>query len=559
MAVTVEEAAKIVGSGLEQLWTSPTTRTRRISCITYATGIDDLTDRRAAELIIVDAGLETDALARALLEFDAGPPAAMLLLPGSALAGDKERIHELALAGPTSVGVLGPQSKPHAVANALARSLATTRDEPTATELRTAETLQSLAETLGRLIGNSVTIETPGHELLASSPTGSDVDQDRIETILHRRAAAKIMDHPDFKRFLAQMRGSDWPVHFPARPEFAFSGRVAMRVVAEGEMLGVIWATDTARPLGEGDYAIMRQAADVAGGIFLREQLGARREAMLRAELLDEVINGRIRDPENIRTIGLSVGWNVDRPQQALIVAIDDFEGFRLHNSRSGAARFRRVHDRLLAVIKLDALGVDSEAVIGMRSSSVVVLLNVGDHADIDAKTTVLRVAESIVKRTTAFLPELSVTVGVGREFPSLEGLAESFRQAKLAAELGQSLWGGNRAVHYDDLGIHRVLSSLSEHEGMITPALQRIVDYDRDHATEYLSTMRAYLRHMGRLRPASEELNIHRNTLEYRLARITEVTGITLDDPDSRLALELGIRVLELHRRHDARQNSES
>ena len=75
----------------------------------------------------------------------------------------------------------------------------------------------------------------------------------------------------------------------------------------------------------------------------------------------------------------------------------------------------------------------------------------------------------------------------------------------------------------------------------MITPALQRIIEYDEEHGTEYVRTLWAYLRNMGRLRPAAQELNVHRNTLEYRVTRIAEVAGVALDDPDSRLALGAG------------------
>jgi DNA-binding PucR family transcriptional regulator len=51
----------------------------------------------------------------------------------------------------------------------------------------------------------------------------------------------------------------------------------------------------------------------------------------------------------------------------------------------------------------------------------------------------------------------------------------------------------------------------------------------------------------MGRLRPAAQQLGIHRNTLEYRIARIAELAGVDLEDPDSRLALDLGVRLLDL------------
>ncbi len=81
-----------------------------------------------------------------------------------------------------------------------------------------------------------------------------------------------------------------------------------------------------------------------------------------------------------------------------------------------------------------------------------------------------------------------------------------------------------------------------------MTPALQRIAAHDTEHGTEYVRTLATYLRHMGRLRPAAAELGIHRNTLEYRIGRIAELAGTDLENADTRLALELGIRLLELN-----------
>ena len=64
----------------------------------------------------------------------------------------------------------------------------------------------------------------------------------------------------------------------------------------------------------------------------------------------------------------------------------------------------------------------------------------------------------------------------------------------------------------------------------------------------EYVLTLAAYLRHMGRLRLAAAELGIHRNTLEYRVGRIAQLAETDLDNADNRLALELGVRLLELN-----------
>jgi sugar diacid utilization regulator len=546
MAFRVSDLQTILGSRLAHLWCGEGAQNRAVTCVTYAAHPGDINGALPGELMLLTAGC---ALLETLTAVMAAKPAVFLLPAASLPEAELRRVRETATHGETAIGILATAGDPHVTLNMLSRAVAASFGTIDTGRLQAAHTLQGLAETLGRLVGNSVTIETPNHEVLANSPTGHDVDQDRVNTILKRRADARIMDHPDFKQFLTRVRTSDWPVHFEAHPEFGNSGRIAMRVAADGELFGIIWVTDTARQLTEQDYAAIQQAAGVAAAIIARGQLAMRREAMLRAELLEDVIAGRISDPENVRTVALSVGWNVDRLQQALIVAIDDFEAFRLrHAGRSGVA-LRREQERLVELVKLDVLSIDPEAVVGMRSSSVVILLDVGREPGTERKAAVMHLAESIVRRAAAFLLDTRVTVGVGRDFPSFEHMAESFRQAELAAEFGQSLWGGNRALHYDDLGIHRVLFALREHEGMVPASLQRIVQHDEEHGTEYVRTLATYLRHMGRLRTASVELGIHRNTLEYRVGRIAELTETDLDNADNRLALELGIRLLELDR----------
>ncbi|HCG02565.1 MAG TPA: hypothetical protein DEV93_18730 [Chloroflexi bacterium] len=548
MAFRVEQMGKVLGPRLLHLWTSARAQRRTVACVTYLSDAGETAGAQVGELAVLALGASSERCATDMVDGSGTGPVALVLSDASLSDSGRRRLRELATDGEVAVGIVAADADLLAVATTLSRALAASRGTPDVGRLSTAQTLQGLAETLGRLVGNSVTIETLNHQVLANSPTGSDVDRDRVETILRRRASAPIMELPAFRSFLARVRASDEPLHLEPQPELGNAGRIAMRIGSGGELFGIIWVTDTARPLTGHDYEAIRQAADAAAAIFTHEQLATRREAMLRAELVEDVIKGRIIDPESVRTVALSVGWNVDRLQQALVVAIDHFEAFRLRYAGRAGTALRREQERLLELVNLEVLAIDPEAVVGMRSSSIVILLDADRHQDADCKATAMRLAESIVRRAAAFLRDTRVTVGVGRDFPSFEHMAESFRQAELAAELGQSLWGGNRAVHYDDLGIHRVLFSLRQHEEIMTPALQRIVAHDEEHGTDYVRTLATYLRHMGRLRPAAAELGIHRNTLEYRVGRIAEVAGTDLENADTRLALELGIRLLELH-----------
>jgi len=64
------------------------------------------------------------------------------------------------------------------------------------------------------------------------------------------------------------------------------------------------------------------------------------------------------------------------------------------------------------------------------------------------------------------------------------------------------------------------------------------------------VTTLRVWLAEQGRLGPVAQRLGIHPQTARYRLARLRELFGGRLDDPDSRFWLELALRVQERRER---------
>jgi DNA-binding PucR family transcriptional regulator len=58
------------------------------------------------------------------------------------------------------------------------------------------------------------------------------------------------------------------------------------------------------------------------------------------------------------------------------------------------------------------------------------------------------------------------------------------------------------------------------------------------------LATLREWLRHQGRLSPTAAALDVHPQTVRYRLGRLRELFGPALDDSDGRFELELALRI---------------
>ena len=61
-----------------------------------------------------------------------------------------------------------------------------------------------------------------------------------------------------------------------------------------------------------------------------------------------------------------------------------------------------------------------------------------------------------------------------------------------------------------------------------------------------YSPAVIAYLE-TGEQQQAAQRLRVHPNTLRYRLERIREITGLDLEDPETRLNLSVALRVQSL------------
>ncbi|WP_147123889.1 PucR family transcriptional regulator, partial [Nocardia neocaledoniensis] len=80
-------------------------------------------------------------------------------------------------------------------------------------------------------------------------------------------------------------------------------------------------------------------------------------------------------------------------------------------------------------------------------------------------------------------------------------------------------------------------------------PRLTALDAYDREHAADLRTSVRAYLRAHGEVSAAAAALRVHPNTLRYRLRRAEAVLGLDLTDPDDRLLLEIQLAAVPIAR----------
>ena len=88
------------------------------------------------------------------------------------------------------------------------------------------------------------------------------------------------------------------------------------------------------------------------------------------------------------------------------------------------------------------------------------------------------------------------------------------------------------------------ILRSTVHSQRLLADTLGPLRAYDAERRTELVATLRAYFEAGYNLTRAAQALNVHANTVVYRLRRVRELTGRDPHDPDDLLLLSLGLKL---------------
>ncbi|GGR88530.1 PucR family transcriptional regulator [Streptomyces eurythermus] len=289
---------------------------------------------------------------------------------------------------------------------------------------------------------------------------------------------------------------------------------------------------------------VHRIAAERAAGILAVVLMQARQEEELaargRGDFLTDLAEGRIAAedaPAQARVLGFKPG---DSPLLPVVMRIGD----TLSPGGGWAVLARAVSEELAAV------GVP--VLLGVRPVEGRVLVLLGLRAEAERTAVADRVAAALragVERAGMRRPGSPppvVVVGVAGGWAAASaGLRHAAETATAAQGLSDQPWYDARRLDIDLL-----LWRLRDHPDLaafVDRAIGPLREHDRRSRPPLLPTLETYLAHAGRKAETARELHLNRQTLYNRLARIGELLGTDLDDPQTVLALSLALRA----RRH--------
>lgn len=146
----------------------------------------------------------------------------------------------------------------------------------------------------------------------------------------------------------------------------------------------------------------------------------------------------------------------------------------------------------------------------------------------------------------------LQAVCGVSRVFKDLHRLPVYRKQALDARNTGERLVHKKQAYFYEEYALTIKLFAIFDHmdmESCIHPAVIMLEQYDRKYNTNYLQTLQTYCFHMFDTAVTCQKLHIHRNTLLYRLNKISELTSLEFTCKCTNTEVLLSLHLLALER----------
>ncbi len=134
------------------------------------------------------------------------------------------------------------------------------------------------------------------------------------------------------------------------------------------------------------------------------------------------------------------------------------------------------------------------------------------------------------------------VACGVGSAVSAQQG-AQSYRHAVAALDLGESRGTAGPVFTDEDRAALLARADLPLAAAAADRRLHALDDETELSRERLRATLLAWLRHNGNVPSAAAELHVHAQTVRYRLARLRELLGDVLDDPDARFEMEVALR----------------
>jgi DNA-binding PucR family transcriptional regulator len=400
------------------------------------------------------------------------------------------------------------------------------------------DSLEEFADRISDILQCPITIEDANHRLIAYSAHDDYTDPARTSTIINRRVPEKVINSLWKKGVIPKLLSSEEPVRVETISEVGLGNRVAVSIWKNNEVLGFIWALEVGRTLSKEDIELLKKAAKAAKNQVLQLYMRKNKKEERVQEFFWKLLTGHITSNEEIKE-------NFD------LMQISATPLFSVLVFRFKADITNDIEKQISYILK--------------TTQQLQVLLYTIDRNELillAAPKTSTQSLQELNKFIVSFATQMkerfhvdSIKGSFGGIYENYGKIEKSYKEALTVLSIKEKFPEQTKDIYgYQELGIYQFFDLLLEKKKQgefENSALSKLQAYDEKHHTNLVETLEVFLDKNNNVGETAKALNIHTNTLAYRLKRIAEIGEIDLENMNQKLKLYIDIKLAKYETHH--------
>ncbi|MBV7508138.1 helix-turn-helix domain-containing protein [Bacillus sp. sid0103] len=391
--------------------------------------------------------------------------------------------------------------------------------------------LDEFADLISQVLMCPITIEDANHRLLAYSTHDERTDPARISTIIGRRVPEKVINQLWKEGTIPALLKTQDPIRVKNMSDIGLNNRVAISIWKQEEVIGFIWAIEIDKSLTDEDFILLKKAADSVKNKLLQLQTRKNKKEERSQEFLWKLLTGHLKEKEEIFDHFHSLQLT---PPSTFAILVFQFRENITNKVEQSISYLLKTNQR----IKIILYTIDCNQLILLVST-----------------TNIENPFNELDQFVKFFILQMSERYGIKEIQPGYSSIYEDYLQTNKAYKETLAVLSikekfpleTKEIFNYQRLGIYQIFDLILEKrqtEAYENYSLKRLHEYDQKHNSNLIETLEVFLNKDNNINDAAKELNVHANTLNYRLKRIAEIGDVNFKDPNQKMILYLDLKL---------------
>ena len=183
----------------------------------------------------------------------------------------------------------------------------------------------------------------------------------------------------------------------------------------------------------------------------------------------------------------------------------------------------------------------EGEYVVSIDDKNVILIHTMGEDEELDNIEELAKCIEEILNTEVM----IKTRVAYGAVEDDLRLLSQSYKEAKMALDVGAIFYSDKTVMAYNSLGIGRLIYQLPVNLCKIFVDEVFGEEIPEEVDEEIMSTVNTFLDNNFNVSETARQLYIHRNTLGYRIEKLKQYTGLDVREFNDALTFRIALMVV--------------